>query len=136
MMVARTTRRAAVALLVLGVPLMMSACSKTEPTAAPTTGAPRSGTTMADAGAGVTVTIKDFAFGPKKVTIKAGQKVTFKNDDTAPHEPSEGTPGKKGPTFDVPTASGESDSTPALQPGTYSYYCALHEYMKGEIIVE
>ena len=125
-------------ILVAGALLVVSlACAKTDPVGAPATSAATVGTTAPTASEiGATVTIKDFAFGPKNVTVKAGQTVQFKNADSAPHEPSEGAPGKTRPVFDVATAAGETDKTPPLPKGTYAYYCALHEYMKGEITVE
>ena len=110
-------------------------CSN-DPSASPSTPSAPATSAPASPSVGAKVTIKDFAFGPKSVTVKAGQTVEFTNADTAPHEPSQGTPGTKGPTFDLPTAAGETDTTPALAAGTYPYYCALHEYMKGEILVQ
>lgn len=79
-----------------------------------------------------TVTINDDAFSPTTLTIAAGQTVTFVNNDDDAHT--------------VTAASGSFDSkgldTHAVwrhtfaRPGTFSYFCQLHPFMKGTIVVK
>src|SRR5438067_395717 len=123
-------------LLVAGLPLALApfGCSKSTDTATTNTSAPAPATTAAaGGGAGgatggtVTIDIKDFKFGPDPVTIKAGQTITFANQDDSPHEPTSGTPSKKTDTFDVTTKAKASEVTKpiTLAPGTYDYFCGL-----------
>jgi plastocyanin len=143
-LVERTTAmRSTRFLLVAGLPLALVpfGCSKNTDTATTNTSAPA--TTAAAAGGGgaggtVTVTIKDFKFGPDPVTVKSGQTITFTNQDDSPHEPTSGTPSAKTDTFDVTTKAKASEVTKpiTLAPGTYDYFCSLHEYMVAKITVQ
>ena len=76
------------------------------------------------------VTITNFKFNPPTVTIKVGQTVEWKNEDSASH------------IVNLPGASshelfkGESWAFQFTEPGTYNYACGIHPSMKGSIIVE
>jgi len=78
----------------------------------------------------VTVSIKDFAFNPATITITKGTKVTWVNEDSAPHTAtSEGS-------FDSGTLSkGQSFSYIFAETGTFNYKCSIHPSMKGKVIV-
>jgi|SRR6185312_5763567 len=78
-----------------------------------------------------TVHIKNFAFGPAKLTVPAGTVVRFVNDDGEAH-----TVTAEDRSFD----SGGLDTANAwayrfAKPGRFAYFCALHPYMKGTIVV-
>jgi plastocyanin len=78
-----------------------------------------------------TVHISDFKFAPTPVTIKAGQTVLFINDDSDAH-----TVTSDDKSFD----SGGLDTHDKwlhtfTKPGKYSYFCALHPYMKAVVVV-
>jgi amicyanin len=80
-----------------------------------------------------TIMIRNFAFQPPEVTIKKGTLVTWVNEDSVGHTvtsndgkfPSSGSFSK-----------GESYQVQFNNPGTYTYHCTPHPYMKGTIIVE
>lgn len=80
------------------------------------------------------VTIKDFAFGPKNMTVKKGTKITWTNQDAAHHDV---TPDKDSPDFVASKllAKGESYSYTFEKAGTYAYHCSPHPYMKAVIEV-
>src|SRR4051812_23212128 len=68
------------------------------------------------------VHIKNYAFSPASLTVSAGTKVTWINDDTAAHTVTT-TSGPK--SFDSGSiAKGKSFSHTFTAAGTYSYYCA------------
>jgi plastocyanin len=79
----------------------------------------------------VEISIKGMKFTPASVTIKAGQSVTWTNNDQRDHTvaANDGSfnSGNLGPgaTFTYKFAKG----------GTYKYACSLHPRMKGEIVV-
>jgi plastocyanin len=78
-----------------------------------------------------TVQIKGFAFSPKVLTITAGQSVRFVNGDQEAHT----VVADKG-TFNSGGLDTNDSWTVRLQkPGTYAYFCSLHPYMKGTIVV-
>ncbi len=78
------------------------------------------------------VKISGFAFVPATVTVSAGSTVTWTNQDSAPHTVTSETD-----LFDSGRLSiNDSSSYAFTDRGTFSYYCTIHPYMKGEVIVE
>jgi len=77
-------------------------------------------------------------FIPSTVVITVGGTVTWENTDTAAHTASSGTPAD-GPdgVFDssLIMASG-SYSVTLDDEGTYPYFCMVHPWMQGTVIVE
>ncbi|MEO6469548.1 MAG: cupredoxin domain-containing protein [Acidimicrobiia bacterium] len=122
-----TNQRIPTAVLVLLVPILalMAAIgtravkgASTSETAAASTGVP-------------SVTIKNFAFGPAKLTVAQGTKLQVTNADGAAH------------TF---SARNDSFSSPVLDPGTraaitlsksgtFAVYCKIHPNMAGTVVV-
>ncbi len=83
--------------------------------------------------ASVTVHIKDFKFSPAITTIKAGTKVTWINDDSAPHTVTSDS----GNLLASPTlAQGQSFSFIFDNPSTEAYHCSIHPMMKGSVVVQ
>jgi plastocyanin len=73
---------------------------------------------------------KSYRFDPKVIEIKAGQTVTWSNDDNFTH--SVQVDGQE----DHEVEPGESVSITFDEPGTYHYVCRLHEQdMDGEVVV-
>lgn len=79
------------------------------------------------------VSIKDFAFGPATIKVKAGTTVTWVNDDSAAHTVTVGS--GTGPRSQ-PLNKGDSYSYTFANIGTYSYKCTFHPDMTGKVIVE
>ncbi len=80
----------------------------------------------------VVVHMKNFAFVPATVQIKPGDVVEWVNDDDDAH-----TVDSSRHLF----ASGGLDTHDAWEhafktPGTFTYFCDLHPYMKGTVIVK
>lgn len=87
----------------------------------------------AAAGGAVTVDITDFKFDPISVTVKAGSKVTWINNDTAPHTATASGAG----AFDTGTLKKDDKQAVTLEkPGTYAYICAFHPFMKATVVVQ
>ena len=80
-----------------------------------------------------TVSIKNFAFSPVNISVKAGTKVTWTNNDSATHTVTE-TDGKTGPSSGN-LANGDSYSFTFTKPGIYHYDCAIHPNMTGTVTV-
>lgn len=76
------------------------------------------------------VEIKDFAFNPSTINIKAGTVVTWTNQDTIKHD-------VKLDEIQSPNlAKGQSWSYSFTTPGNYNYICSIHPSMQATIIVE
>lgn len=89
------------------------------------------GTLGASAAAQPTVHIRNFAFSPATLTIAAGTTVRFVNDDQEAH-----TATANDRSFD----SGGLDTNDSWEHrfdarGTYHYFCQMHPYMHGTIVV-
>jgi plastocyanin len=77
------------------------------------------------------VSIDNFSFKQASVTVPVGTKIVWENDDDIPHSivemqgkfhsPALDTEDKYGFTFDV--------------AGTFEYFCGLHPFMKGKVVV-
>jgi len=83
-------------------------------------------------GADAEVTIDNFTFSPQTLTIKAGTKVAWMNRDDIPHTVTSTTKAFKSPALDTD----DSYSFTFTTPGSYDYFCSLHPYMTGKIVVE
>ena len=77
-------------------------------------------------------------FIPATVTIGVGGQVTFANNDTAAHTSTAGTPadGPSGAWDSSLVMTGQSYTTGPLEEGEYPYFCMVHPWMEGLVIVE
>jgi amicyanin len=77
------------------------------------------------------VHIKNFAFSPATITVKAGSTVVWTNDDAIQHDV----------TFDgggiTSSVLNHNDTFSHTFPtaGTYHYICSIHPFMHGTVIV-
>jgi plastocyanin len=87
------------------------------------------------AGAGAdTVIIKNFMFSPDTLTVAPGATVTVRNEDTVAHTLTDEADPKLFGTGDI--APGQSMTVHApKQSGSYKYFCMIHQYMTGTLVV-
>ncbi len=77
------------------------------------------------------VQIVEFAYGPDPVVVQVGGKVTWQNEDTAPH-----TATADDGSFDTGTIEqGKIGSATFKQAGTFTYFCEIHPTMHGTVEV-
>lgn len=77
------------------------------------------------------VEIVDFTYEPDPVTVAVGGKVTWLNQDSAPH-----TATAEDDSFDTGTLDeGKIGSATFKQPGSVAYICSIHPTMKGTVKV-
>jgi plastocyanin len=81
-------------------------------------------------------------YDPEELTASAGAEVSVVNQDTLPHTVTSGT-GPQDPNsaqlFDTSLINGGESATLSLAqvtPGQYDYYCIVHPYMTGKIVVQ
>ena len=100
--------------------------------------------TVASVGASVTITPgssspgngKDFV--PDTLTTSTGTAVTWTNGDVTLHTVTSGSPeaGNSGTEFDSSyLAAGKTFQHQFSTAGTFDYYCTLHPFMTGKVIV-
>lgn len=77
------------------------------------------------------IVISDFMFTPAELTIAAGAKVTWVNQDEAPHTIIDDSKTIRSDALDT----GDKFQFVFTRPGTYTYHCSLHPQMTGQIIV-
>ena len=106
--------------------------NNTQQTPAQNTPTPTVNNSKAVNSAPVTVNIKNFAFNPSVLSIKAGTNVVWVNDDSVPH-----TITSDSGDFDSGNiAPGGSFNHTFTKAGSVSYHCNIHKTMKGQIIVQ
>ena len=99
--------------------------------ALPAVGAGSTATVAAVAPA-TTVQIDNFKFAPPDLTVTAGTTVIWKNKDDAPHRVADINGAYASAALDTDSSFSHTFAT----PGVYKYFCSLHPYMKGEIVVK
>ena len=77
-------------------------------------------------------------FVPETVTVSKGTTVSWTNGDSTLHTVTSGSPeaGNSGTEFDSSyLAAGKTFQHLFSTAGTFDYYCTLHPYMKGKVVV-
>ncbi|MDD4137626.1 MAG: cupredoxin family copper-binding protein [Methanoregula sp.] len=92
-------------------------------------------TTQSDSSGGARITIKNFAFDPPAITVKAGTAITWTNQDSSPHTIVSDS-GSPVPFSSESFSSGAAYTFTFTHPGTYTYHCSIHPSMKGTVMVE
>jgi len=101
-----------------------------------TTGA--SGGSSVTISAGSSVPSNGKFFEPPTLTVSKGTTVTWTNADSTLHTVTSGSPeaGNSGTEFDSSyLAAGKTFQHLFNTAGTFDYYCTLHPYMKGKVVV-
>lgn len=142
----RQNRQGTVQLAVVGLAILLVACSaqssNSEPlqtvngseTQQPSTASPTAEPSLAASSVApvdvITVTIRDRSFGAPEITVAVG-KVTFINADTLLHTVTEGQNGATAPNarFDEVVSVGESVEVTFADPGDYQITCLFHSEM-------
>lgn len=79
----------------------------------------------------------DSCYTPSKIVIKQGDSVTWVNEDVAFHSVTSGYYDEPSEIFDSDYLDPEESFTFIFENiGTYDYFCTLHPWMKGQVIVE
>ena len=77
------------------------------------------------------VDIEDFAYAPDPLRVDAGTTVTFTNRDEFDH-----TVTAKDKSYDSGTLAEDATFERTFDaPGTYAYFCAIHNSMTGSVVV-
>ena len=119
--------RGGAVVLVLGAALLLAACgSGGSSTASGSAGGSGKATSTSS------ITISNFMFSPMSASVAPGATVSVTNKDSVTH-----TLTASGGQFDTGDIGGGQTKTfkAPSKPGSYSYICNIHQYMKGTIVV-
>ena len=94
-----------------------------------------------------TVHLKLLQFTPSTLTVAAGTKVRFVNDEVISHTVTTGSYTVGDNSFrssETPDGKldaqlkkkGDSTTYVFATPGTYQYFCSIHKAMQGQIVVQ
>lgn len=133
-----TTATASAPLAAVTMPTMTSTTATTSnpsSSTAPTTRPPTTGATrpVATPSKEAAVAIVIFTFSPPSLTVAPGTKVTWTNQDDAPHSIQDSSPVRTPVSQDM--AKGGTFSITYRAPGNYEYICGIHNYMTGSVTV-
>jgi len=79
----------------------------------------------------------DSCYTPSKIVIKQDDSVTWVNEDVAFHSVTSGFYDQPNDLFDSGYLDPEESFTFIFENvGIYDYFCTLHPWMKGQVIVE
>lgn len=80
----------------------------------------------------VKVTIANFDYHPRTITVAAGTRITWVNTDQTNH-----TVTADAGSFDVGNISEKGRKSRVFsKPGTYAYHCTYHPNMHGRVVVK
>ena len=89
-------------------------------------------TTAPGGAGGVQVVMENLAFDPASITIKAGESVTWTNNDSTTHTIT----ADNGEFESSSIAAGSTFTFQFDNAGTYAYHCSIHPSMKATVVVE
>jgi len=118
----------------------LGACSSSKKASVSTTGttttapsgasATTATTGAASSAATTTIDIHEFMYQPNPVHVKAGATITVTNQDGTDHSLT-----ADNGSFDTGVFSSGSKTITITKPGTYTFHCQIHNFMKGTIVV-
>ncbi len=85
-----------------------------------------------DQPAAISVTIDNFSFTPKEITVSKGTTVTWTNHDGVPHTVVSTDKKFKSKALDTD----DRYSFTFSDSGAYEYFCSVHPVMTGKVIVK
>ena len=103
---------------------MLAACSSNSSAPASSTRARPSGSSA--------ITIQNFSFSPKSITVAPGGTVMVTNKDQVAHTVTSSSGGFN--TGDIDPGASRTFKAPT-KPGRYAYICSIHQFMMGTLVV-
>jgi plastocyanin len=77
------------------------------------------------------ITIHNFSFKRDTITVPLGTTVVWENDDDIPHNVVAMDGQFRSSALDI----GDKFSFTFNKAGTFDYFCSLHSFMKGQVVV-
>lgn len=122
-----------IALMGIAFPLIGCGGAGTDSTSSGSTAAAGGSTAATPTGGGDAVTIRNYEYAPASISVPAGTVVRITNHDTTAHTVTS----KDSSAFESGSIEPGKTGTVKLEtPGTFTYFCAFHPFMKGTFKVE
>jgi plastocyanin len=113
------------------IAMAIAGCGSTEPSTKPSAAA--TATATASPSAPAAVQVKDFEYAPTTLKVKAGSRVTWRNDDATNHTV---TFSGGGAPRDIDNLAERAHATRTFtKAGTFAYVCGFHPNMHGRVLV-
>ena len=119
--------------------LVLTACSSSSSSSSSSTTASH-GATATGSSAGQqtgttdTIVIKNFMFSPDSLTVAPGAVVTVRNEDSVTHTLTDKTDQTAFNTGPVGPNQTKTFKAPD-KAGSYAFFCTIHQYMTGTLVV-
>jgi plastocyanin len=82
------------------------------------------------------IALRGFGVHPDTLTVVAGTRITFTNEDDIEHTVTAGVPDHPDGRFtSALSTKGATFAVTLTKPGTYPFFCERHPFMHGEILV-
>ncbi|MGC2200595.1 MAG: cupredoxin family copper-binding protein [Stellaceae bacterium] len=94
--------------------------------------APQAPPADGDKGNSAAIQIDNFHYSPTTLVVAPGTTVTWTNEDDSPHSVRE----KDGKFKSAALDTDDKFSQTFTAPGEYEYFCSIHPYMTGKIVVK
>ncbi len=131
-MFAKGVFRVWAAFLGLALIVAVTACAGGSSSAPTATGTASS--SSAGSGTAGTIVIKNFMFSPMTLSVSPGAVVTVRNEDSVTHTLTDEADPKLFSTGDVGPGQVKTFKAPS-KAGSYPFFCTIHQYMTGAIVV-
>ena len=114
--------------------LVLAACSSSSSSSATSSASRHRVVRGPETGTTDTIVIKNFMFSPDSLTVAPGTVVTVKNEDSVTHTLTDKTDQKLFNTGPVGPDQTKTFKAPA-KAGSYAFFCTIHQYMTGTLVV-
>ena len=115
--------------------LVLAACSSSSSSASATPSATATGSSASQkTGTTDTIVIKNFMFSPDSLTVAPGAVVTVRNEDSVTHTLTDKADQNAFNTGPVGPNQTKTFKAPD-KAGSYAFFCTIHQYMTGTLVV-
>ena len=119
--------------------LLLTACSSSSSSSSSSATASHSATATGSSagqqtGTTDTIVIKNFMFSPDSLTVAPGAVITVKNEDSVTHTLTDKTDQSVFSTGPVGPNQTKTFKAPG-KAGSYPFFCTIHQYMTGTLVV-
>jgi plastocyanin len=122
-------------ILILVLTACSSSSSSSSSSATPSPSASATGSSVGQqTGTTDTIVIKNFMFSPDSLTVASGAVITVKNEDSVTHTLTDKTDQSVFSTGPVGPNQTKTFKAPG-KAGSYPFFCTIHQYMTGTLVV-
>jgi plastocyanin len=114
--------------------LVLAGCSSSSSASATPSASVTGSSASQKTGTTETIVIKNFMFSPDSLTVAPGAVVTVKNEDSVTHTLTDKTDQSAFNTGPVGAHQTKTFKAPD-KPGSYPFFCMIHQFMTGTLVV-